>query len=580
MLRLTPPLAIVALAAPAVLAALQTQPAERGTRYAFLVGCSKYRKSEFRTLPYTGDDLRGYREALLATGFEADHIVLMHDDAKEPRYLPEKAKIWNELDLLLEGMRPEDTLVVALSGHGLQFKGDPVSYFVPLDGRIAEKATLLSLDGPGGLYARLRVCQAKKKLLIVNACRNDPTADLAFAVKKAELADEDRDEVPEGIAAIYSCRAGQKSFYDPDRKRSLFFDHVTRAWKGEYAKGGPVTLEQFFDQVTVRTKTDANKLYGEKQVPQVKRDYKGQWVVAAVPTPAVPPAAPRLLFTAFDPGSQAFFQEVKTKTTLAWKFTGQDVKLVLDETLFVKWTPKPRDGEGNYVVEQQVVGVKKSYDVGVTKFAVDSTLDPNQQPKNWMADVFNALMKQKLTFHIRPSMEVKSIDGHEEFIKNLSETSPATKPFLGGNLSKDALVTRAEPIWWAVPTEAVSPGKTWTKNCDLALGYIIDKYDTKFTLTYEGVKDKLDTIKIDAKVDYTPPKDKAGMLDRIKKLQGTSGTGEALFDRAKGRIESSTLTMKLEGLLVIQADGRAVEIDLVQEHLSRTYDYNPLGGGN
>jgi hypothetical protein len=39
MFRLTPWLSVVALVAPA---ALDAQPTERGTRYAFLVGCSQY----------------------------------------------------------------------------------------------------------------------------------------------------------------------------------------------------------------------------------------------------------------------------------------------------------------------------------------------------------------------------------------------------------------------------------------------------------------------------------------------------------------------------------------------------------
>ena len=58
----------------------------------------------------------------------------------------------HELDLLLAAMKKNDTLVVALSGHGLQFKGDPVSYFVPVDGKVADKTTLIPLDGKDGLY--------------------------------------------------------------------------------------------------------------------------------------------------------------------------------------------------------------------------------------------------------------------------------------------------------------------------------------------------------------------------------------------------------------------------------------------
>ncbi len=269
------------LALPALLTA--QAGAGKGVRYAFLVGCSRYDKSEFRELPFTGNDVERFRQALLATGFGGDDVVVLRDGTDNPgRYLPEKAKILRELDLLLDGLRPQDTLVVALSGHGLQFKGDPVSYFVPVDGRVADKKSLLPLSGPGGLYEKLKACKAKRKLLIVNACRNDPTVSLDFAANKVQLADEDRDgEVPEGIAAIYSCSAGQKSYYDPDRKIALFFEHVIKAWQGEYSGGMPVTVDAFLEQVRARTKADANRTLGRSQVPTVVREYRGEWIITA-----------------------------------------------------------------------------------------------------------------------------------------------------------------------------------------------------------------------------------------------------------------------------------------------------------
>jgi hypothetical protein len=94
--------------------------------------------------------------------------------------------------------------------------------------------------------------------------------------------DEDRkEEVPNGIAAIYSCQAGQLSYYDDDRKLAIFFDHVIRAWKGEYTKDGKVTLEKFFLQVKDKTATDARDNFRRPQVPLVMREYKGNWEIGA-----------------------------------------------------------------------------------------------------------------------------------------------------------------------------------------------------------------------------------------------------------------------------------------------------------
>ncbi len=267
---------------------LTAQGGGKGTQYALLVACSRYEKAEFKQLPYTGNDVALFRRALLATGFDGENVLTLHDDRPETRDRPLKRHILDKLGLLLDDMRPQDTLVVALSGHGIQFKNDPVSYFVPLDGRVSDRASLIPLSGPGGLYERHKGCKAKKKLLLVNACRNDPTVSVDFAGTRVELVDEDRDEVPEGIAAIYSCKAGQLSYYDPDRKVALFFEHAARAWKGEYSGGMPVTLDAFFEQVRAKTKADAIRTLNRSQVPVVVREYRGEWVVTAA---AKPPAS-------------------------------------------------------------------------------------------------------------------------------------------------------------------------------------------------------------------------------------------------------------------------------------------------
>jgi tetratricopeptide (TPR) repeat protein len=257
-------------------------PAQAGDRkshsYAFLVACSGYNKTELKPLPYTINDIQEFRAVLLESGFEAEDIKILHDKQSERRYFSEKAKILKELQLLLKGLHPDDTLIVALSGHGVHFKGYSVGYFCPVDAELADKSTLLPMEGEGGLFEMLKACPAKRRLLLVNACRNDPASDLAQAAKKINLDDEDKDNVPEGIAALYSCQQGDKSYYDPDRKMGLFFYHLCKAWRGEYQKeAAPLNLEDLFQQVTRETKKDADKTFGATQIPVIKREYGGEW---------------------------------------------------------------------------------------------------------------------------------------------------------------------------------------------------------------------------------------------------------------------------------------------------------------
>ncbi len=287
----------VLLAALALPAPLTGQSTGKGRSYAFLVACSGYDVTELRKLPFTVREMAEFRDALLATGFDAGDIKFLHDGAAERRLWPEKARIEKELALLLARVEPGDTILVALNGHGLQFKGDKSGYFCPLDAVVAKRETLLPMDD---VFAQLKTCPAKRKLLIVNACRNDPLSAQSQASNKVELVDR-YEEVPEGIAALYACGPGQKSyFYDPEdkrsegRKRSLFMHHLIEAWHGKYADGGPVSLEGIFAAVKSKTVRDADNLFGQMQVPQVKREYQGEWVItkAAKLSTAKPPVSP------------------------------------------------------------------------------------------------------------------------------------------------------------------------------------------------------------------------------------------------------------------------------------------------
>jgi hypothetical protein len=263
------------------------QPKKKGTNYAFLVAGARYTHLQPIEGEETINDILEFKKALLETGFDEANIVVMHDRQAEKggagaRFLPEQEKIIHELDLFLDGMKPEDTVLLALSGHGVLFEGEKSGYFCPVDARLTPKTKLIPMDGAGGIFNRLEKCKAGRKLLISNTCRNAPSVarrdDLAG--DKIQLVDDYPETVPAGIAAIYSCDAGQKSYFDPKRGRSLFFIHLTEAWRGNYQSGdGPLTLESVFEQTRVKTKADANTTKGEKQFPVVRREYAGEWIV-------------------------------------------------------------------------------------------------------------------------------------------------------------------------------------------------------------------------------------------------------------------------------------------------------------
>ena len=68
-----------------------------------------------------------------------------------------------------------ECLVIALAGHGLQFEDKPDSYFCPPEAKpfADEIKTLVSVTQ---IYNELEKSLAGVKVLLVDACRDDPTA--------------------------------------------------------------------------------------------------------------------------------------------------------------------------------------------------------------------------------------------------------------------------------------------------------------------------------------------------------------------------------------------------------------------
>src|SRR5262249_26989432 len=140
----------------------------------------------------------------------------------------------------------------------------------------------------------------------------------------------------------------------------------------------------------------------------------------------VKPGEVRLEWKAFDPKT-VFYQELVTNTTQDMKVMGQEISQKQSQTFYLKWTADEKK-DGNYVVTQEIVGLKMNINIGGNTIAYDSTEE--KQPQNPMSEFFKALLGLKLKLTITPKMEVKDIEGQEEFVKKLGGTNPQMEPLL------------------------------------------------------------------------------------------------------------------------------------------------------
>ena len=254
-------------------------------RYALLIGVHTYDKaSGLRPLNYTHDDVTALASLLEKVGYRKENIVLMTDSQNNPKLLPERQKILDQLSYLLRDRAPQDSVLVALAGHGVQFGKNTDSYFCPLDAALDNKSTLVSIDQ---IYSELHKCKAGSKIVLSDSCRNDP---FESATRGLSLLDEDNRALdrapPNGVVTFYSCSGGESAYEDSDIHHGVFFYFVLRAMSGEadFDLDGRITLpelELFTKQnVTSYVRSGFN---GARQMPALRGETSGLIALSVVP---------------------------------------------------------------------------------------------------------------------------------------------------------------------------------------------------------------------------------------------------------------------------------------------------------
>jgi uncharacterized caspase-like protein len=221
---------VLSAAAVSLLALAPVSPPEpEGKKYALLVGINEYDHQDLLKLEYAVNDVTELRAVLAQAGYTV--VLLTADEAKAKRdrsLAPTKANVEAQLKALVRQFKKGDTLLIALAGHGVQFEPKGDSYFCPVDARPFKDRTE-TLVSIGGIYDLLKKdAAAGPKLLLMDACRNDPDKG-----RGRGLDGEAVPTPPDGVGVLLSCSAGQRSFERDKYKHGVFFHHVLEGLKGE-----------------------------------------------------------------------------------------------------------------------------------------------------------------------------------------------------------------------------------------------------------------------------------------------------------------------------------------------------------
>jgi len=233
----------------------------KGNNYAILVGVNVYSKPCYEALKFAERDMAELKGVLEKGGFQV--TLLLGSSAGEAEATTENIRrvLLDKKASVLKTVTQDDTILVALSGHGEQIAvdGKEVPFFCPKhavsgdpDTQISINDVLDSLDKRGG----------GSNLVLVDACRK--------FVKRVEGkksgASMDRGKVQSlraGIGVMFAYSDRQEAMEHPKAGdgHGLFFCSVLEALNTTEANAsGQITWEQLVPKIRTKVKALADQL--------------------------------------------------------------------------------------------------------------------------------------------------------------------------------------------------------------------------------------------------------------------------------------------------------------------------------
>jgi tetratricopeptide (TPR) repeat protein len=279
-----------------LVAGLGVGPA-RAEKYALLVGVRQYTGQGLHALSWTEADMVDLADALKGCGYRPENIVLMTQRvgaARGQRYQPVSGNIRRELRLLLRDRKPGDTVLVAFSGHGLQLTASNRFYFCPADTTLSNVRTLVSLQE---VYRELERCPASLKIMMADACRNDPfeaaKSRAVGSVPRPTAPQPQAVPAPTGVAAFFACSKGQEAYEYNSLKNGVFFHFVIEGLRGAAAVPGTreVTLPSLRAYVVRKVRAYVRRTEHKEQTPELLNRTRGLVSLVGGPDEQRRPAA-------------------------------------------------------------------------------------------------------------------------------------------------------------------------------------------------------------------------------------------------------------------------------------------------
>jgi hypothetical protein len=238
-------------------------PLGGGRRMALIFGNDAY---PWKPLANAVNDARALAAALQRTGFAPADIALVTD-----ANLKQMQRAGREF---VEKLRPGDLAFVYYSGHGVELRGE--NFLIPVD--FPADSTELEVRDEAysaqQLLRSLEETEARTRILILDACRNNPLRATRSA--GGGLARMDG----KGTLIVFATSAGSTADDNPRGRNGLFASQLLKALPTP-----GVTLGQMMQDVARAVYRES----GEKQTPAIYGLLLEDFALVAGPSPDLPP---------------------------------------------------------------------------------------------------------------------------------------------------------------------------------------------------------------------------------------------------------------------------------------------------
>ena len=229
-----------------------------GKRYAVLIGIDAYDDKNLTQLRYCAKDVAALADTLKRA--EYDQIITLDTSAQDVANQPTRKNILDKVEMICAKAKENDVVFIAYSGHGLTLPSTNASYLCPRDLKVSDVAkTGVAVDA---VFETLGACKAKRKLFVVDACRNIPdlkrniatlddgtTRDMPIAIDVNAEENQARSVTITSakavdIALLQSCSQGETSLENPDLGHGVFTYYLVEALSGkaDYNHNGAVSI--------------------------------------------------------------------------------------------------------------------------------------------------------------------------------------------------------------------------------------------------------------------------------------------------------------------------------------------------